>query len=739
MNLKNELNEKQLLAVTTSSPYVRIIAGAGSGKTRVLTYRIAFLICEMQANPRSIVAITFTNKVAKEMKERVQALLERENYPYQGLTISTFHSFCARFLREEIYHLHYPTNFTIIDDEDQEKLIKELAVEEFSVRKSDPLIKQAISYICANKTQGILPPDLEGKKPSFEGEKECMRLFSLYENKLYETGNLDFDDLLLKTIQILEQFDEVKEKWRRRIDHILIDEFQDTNDIQYRLVQLLKKPDCSLYVVGDPDQTIYTWRGANQDIILDIHQRYQMETIVLDQNYRSTQTILDTANQLILHNRKRVKKDLFTQNGKGKPIVFQSLFKSEDEANWVADQIEELEKQAQKEGENFSYNDIAILYRSSYLTLPFEKIFHRRQMPYRIYGGIRFYQRKEIKDVLAYFSLLINPKNEIALLRILNVPKRNIGPKAEETLKKEAKDAQLSLYEYIQNVSIMESSLRPQVLQSLKAMIDKVEETRKRLEQKLEAYSGILKDYIMSIGYEDYLLLEDEEGKDRLDNVHSLYDDISSFINANPESGFQDYMENVSLQSGQDEVEDGDFITMMTVHTAKGLEFPYVFVVGLNEGVFPSMRTLEENPVLGLEEERRLCYVAFTRAMKQLFISCNRDFSYIANGNKVPSRFFKEAGLMFTKPSYSTSHFEEERPKKKMGSVTIQKGVSPQANGVDDWRKGDLVEHDSFGEGIVMNVINNNIIEVVFKKVGKKTLLASHPALHRTKKGGFDA
>lgn len=738
MNLKNELNEKQLEAVTTSSPYVRIIAGAGSGKTRVLTYRIAFLICEMKANPRSIVAITFTNKVAKEMKERVQALLERENYPFQGLTISTFHSFCARFLREEIYHLRYPTNFTIIDDEDQEKLIKELAAEEYSVRKSDPLIKQAISYICSNKTEGILPDDLQDKKPSFEGEKECIRLFTLYENKLFETGNLDFDDLLLKTIQILEQFPDVKEKWRRRIDHILIDEFQDTNDIQYRLIQLLKKPDCSLYVVGDPDQTIYTWRGANQDIILDIHQRYQMETIVLDQNYRSTQTILDTANRLILHNKKRVKKDLFTQNGKGNPILFQSLFRAEDEANWVADQIEEIERKTRKSGEDFSYNDIAILYRSSYLTLPFEKVFNRRQMPYRIFGGIRFYQRKEIKDVLAYFSLLINPKNDIALTRILNVPKRSVGPKAEETLKQEAKEKQLSLYEYISETSVQDSSLRPQILQSLKAMIQKVEDARTKLNQKLEAYSAVLKDYITSIGYEDYLLLEEEEGKERIDNVRSLFDDITSFINANPESGFQDYMENVSLQSGQDEMVDGDFITMMTVHTAKGLEFPYVFVVGLNEGVFPSMRTLEENPVLGLEEERRLCYVAFTRAMKELFVSCNREFSYVANGNKVPSRFFKEAGLIFQKSPYSSS-FEEERPKKKFVSASIQRGAAPKENGVDDWRKGDLVQHDSFGEGIVMNVINNNIIEVMFKTVGKKTLLATHPALHRIKKGGFDA
>lgn len=729
MDLKMDLNEKQYHAVTTSSPFVRVIAGAGSGKTRVLTYRIAYLIQEMHALPRSILAITFTNKVANEMRERIQNMIGEEQI-YQGLSILTFHSFCARFLRKEIYHLSYPSRFTILDEEDQERLIKDLAHEHFQVSKGDPLIKKSLHYIGANKSLGKYPRDIHIEVERFEEERKCLELYALYEEQLAKTYNLDFDDLLLKTIQILQAFPDVRESWQKRIDHILIDEFQDTNDVQYQLLQLLKKPAATLYVVGDPDQTIYTWRGANQDIILDIDRRYQMETIVLNQNYRSTQHILDTANHLISYNRKRVKKNLFTENDEGDKIQIFQAFRADDEASWVMDQIQELKRR----DPHFSYQDVAILYRSSYLTLPFEKAMNRLQIPYRIFGGLRFYQRKEIKDVLAYFQLLVNPKNDVAFMRIINIPKRGFGDRNVELLKDEAAKHSLSLYEYVLSEESSMSQVKKKPFESLQAMVKKLEEARVTLEKNLEAYSTVLQDLIHSIGYIDYLILE-EDGKERQENVDSLFDDILAYIKNNPESGFQDYMENVSLQSAQDEVLDGDFVTLMTVHTAKGLEFPYVFVMGLNEGVFPSARTLEDNPVMGLEEERRLCYVAYTRAKKRLSLSCNREYSYVLSGPKIPSRFFKEAGLYFQKAGWVP---EEKKQPVFSHQPLVQKAQVSQ-NHVDDWRIGDLVHHEKFGDGIVLAVVDQTILTIGFSQVGKKSILANHPSLSRLKKGGFDA
>lgn len=729
MDLKMDLNEKQYHAVTTSSPFVRVIAGAGSGKTRVLTYRIAYLIQEMHALPRSILAITFTNKVANEMRERIQNMIGEEQI-YQGLSILTFHSFCARFLRKEIYHLSYPSRFTILDEEDQERLIKDLAHEHFQVSKGDPLIKKSLHYIGANKSLGKYPRDIHIEVERFEEERKCLELYALYEEQLAKTYNLDFDDLLLKTIQILQAFPDVRESWQKRIDHILIDEFQDTNDVQYQLLQLLKKPAATLYVVGDPDQTIYTWRGANQDIILDIDRRYQMETIVLDQNYRSTQHILDTANHLISYNRKRVKKNLFTENDEGDKIQIFQAFRADDEASWVMDQIQELKRR----DPHFSYQDVAILYRSSYLTLPFEKAMNRLQIPYRIFGGLRFYQRKEIKDVLAYFQLLVNPKNDVAFMRIINIPKRGFGDRNVELLKDEAAKHSLSLYEYVLSEESSMSQVKKKPFESLQAMVKKLEEARVTLEKNLEAYSTVLQDLIHSIGYIDYLILE-EDGKERQENVDSLFDDILAYIKNNPESGFQDYMENVSLQSAQDEVLDGDFVTLMTVHTAKGLEFPYVFVMGLNEGVFPSARTLEDNPVMGLEEERRLCYVAYTRAKKRLSLSCNREYSFVLSGPKIPSRFFKEAGLYFQKAGWVP---EEKKQPVFSHQPLVQKAQVSQ-NHVDDWRIGDLVHHEKFGDGIVLAVVDQTILTIGFSQVGKKSILANHPSLSRLKKGGFDA
>ncbi len=720
MDYRKLLNERQYEAVTTSSPYVRIIAGAGSGKTRVLTYRIAFLIGEMHIAPQKILAITFTNKVAKEMKERASQLVPEAS---MSLRVSTFHSLCARFLREEVKStLGYPAQFTIFDEDDQERLVKTI-VSEMGYKKNDEIVKLSLSYIGTNKTYGRYPGDIRIVKPNFPQEKECLEVFSRYEEKLQSMYAMDFDDLLLKTIQILADFPDIRSKWQHRIDHILIDEFQDTNDVQYRLLKLLLKPSATLYVVGDPDQTIYTWRGANQNIILDLDKNYPIETIVLDRNYRSTQMILNTANKLIDHNRLRVKKDLYTENAGGAEVVTHRALRADDEAEWVVREIQRL-----RYNKKFQYSDVAILYRASYLTLPFENAFNRYRMPYQVFGGVRFYQRAEIKDVLAYFRLLSNIKDDVSFERIINIPRRGIGEKTVDTLKAEAHAAGLSLYEYVRVIDQHSTEIKTKCVVSLTDLISRIDKCREKLTSDLEAFSEVLKQFIVDLGYFDYLADDEDKGDFRIDNVNALFDDILSYIKDNPQSGFEEYLQNVSLTSSQDDLNDGDFISMMTVHTAKGLEFKNVFIVGLNEGVFPSERTMSENAYLGLEEERRLCYVALTRAQEKLYLSCNGEYSYVIQSRKLPSRFFKEAGIDFDRGK-ELRYGPQESPGR-----TSSLASSMANNGILDWAPGDQIIHKVFGPGTVVAVIDNTIIDVDFPSVGRKKLMSSHPAIQRVEK-----
>lgn len=737
MDLKNLLNDSQYKAVTTEAPNLRVIAGAGSGKTRVLTYRISYLINHYNVEPWKIVAITFTNKVAAEMKKRV---LDMNPGIDKDLHIQTFHSFCARLLREDIGVLGYSRNFTILDDEDQEKIVKQIASDD-GRKKNDPIVKQTLKYIASNKCKGNYPEDITISFERFADEKVCLQYFAEYERRLHSMLSLDFDDLLLKTLIILQDYPEIKRKWQSRIDHILIDEFQDTNDIQYKLVRLLKKPTCTLFVVGDPDQTIYTWRGANQKIIIDIEKDFQMETIILAKNYRSTKNILDAANKLISHNKMRVPKDLYTDNEDGTDIKLYNGYRAEDEANWVIGEILKLKNS----NPNFSLRDVALLYRSSYLTLPFEKAFMKKQLAYKIYGGLRFFQRMEIKDVLAYFNLIVNKRDDIAFTRIINVPKRGIGDTTIDQIRREAQEHNCSIYEYFENIEPINSEIRLPVIVKVKELIAAFDHVRNRLHDNDETYGGILKDFIIDdIKYYEYLGSLDEETEDRrIDNVNSLFEDIMDFIKKNPESGFEEYLQNVTLLSAQDEIVDGDFVNLMTIHTAKGLEFKYVFVVGLNEGVFPSQRSLEESPVVGLEEERRLCYVAFTRAMEKLYITSNSEYSYTVGASKINSRFIKEAGFISThQTGFNVTKDEDGFPKASVYKIQPPSKPLPkplnQSNNIV-WAVGDKVLHDAFGNGIV-KVVDGNLITVDFETFGLKTLLGSHIKLHKiSKDGGFDA
>lgn len=737
------LNEKQYEAVSTTAKYVRIVAGAGSGKTRVLTYRISYLVGERNVKPSSIVAIAFTNKVANEMKVRAISLLEGKG---RGIQVSTFHSWCAKFLRREIDILGFPNNFTIMDEDDQVTLVKNLAVEN-GFKRNDPIVKQTLSFIGYCKTIGQYPEDVKINKFANDIEKQILKFYHLYEDRKNEMLSLDFDDLLLKTIQILEEFPDIRRRYQDSISNILVDEFQDTNDVQYKLIKLLMNEDTALYVVGDPDQTIYTWRGANQDIILNFTKDFPLaETIILNRNYRSTKTILGTANKLIAHNKKRVPKDLFTENEQGSEVIAKCLSSREAEAKYVLDQIEQIKLR----NPEVKYKDIAILYRAAYLTLPFENEFMKRRIPYQIYGGIKFYQRKEVKDVLAYFRVIYNSKDDISFERIINVPRRGIGDSSIDILKMEKEQAGLSYYDYIKNIQNYSTLLKSKVIVSLSFLIEKIEKVKQKLEEGLEAYPKILEDFITEINYFEYLA-NDDDADERLGNVKTLFDNIIDFLKLNPESSFEQYLQDAALQSSQDEINDSDHVNLMTIHVAKGLEFDYVFVVSLINGIFPSERTVfESNGDDGMEEERRLCYVAFTRARKALYATCNTSYSFVLEDKSKQSPFFEEAGLS-TRDSYgdrykinkpiwqsSTSLFDDIRPSFD-APPKKEEPVEPTTNGITDWEVGDIVRHDKFGTGVVTQVIDETIIEVNFEQVGVKTLMANHKMIHREAKKGADA
>ena len=744
MNYKTELNENQFEAVTTEAQHVRIIAGAGSGKTRVLTYRISYLISEMGVAPWKILAITFTNKVANEMKTRVDRMYPEKS---QDLTIRTFHSFAAYFLRHEISILGFPASFTIMDEEDQTKLVKDIAAT-LGFKRSDKIVGKALGYIGKQKLLGKYPDDIKIVRPSFEDEKTCLEIYQIYEEEKYKNYSLDFDDLLLQTNYILENYPDIRMKWQERIDHILIDEFQDTNDVEYKMINFLKKPSTSLYVVGDPDQTIYTWRGANQNIILDLNKRYlDMITIVLDRNYRSTQAILNAANKLITYNKLRVTKNLYTTELGGDAITVNCSPSGRLEADYVAREIRKL-----KDYGGYNYNDIALLYRSNYITMDFEAALTRYQIPYKIFGGTKFYQRREIKDVLAYFHLIVNEKDNISFSRVLNVPKRGFGETSEERLNQEAKAANKSLYEYVKEVDPKDSEIKTSLINAAKSMVTLIEIAREDIKKNEEVFSKILEDMIWSTGYKEYLMKEDD-GDERLENVKALFEDIRHYLKNNPSSTFDEYLQNIALLSAQDEIIDGDHVTLMTVHTAKGLEYPVVFVLRFNQGVFPNQRAMMEGGYVAMEEERRLAYVAMTRAKKKLYLTLAMDFSYVIQGNLIPSQFLKESGnevvqnrdTMFR--SGPRLQPQQQRPKiyhfddgdhfsfeeEKKPSTPIFDDIR---NDVDDWKVGDIVIHKKLGKGVVIALEGDDIIKVNFEEHGEKSILGTHPSVS---KGGHEA
>lgn len=733
MNFELNLNENQLKAVTTARQYVRVIAGAGTGKTRVLTYRIIYLVSTLMVDPYNILAITFTNKAAKEMLNRMNRFddtLERK------LWIHTFHGFCARFLRNEIEVLGMRSNFAIFDELDQETLIKNILKEKGYNRTSEET-KTAIRFIQENKGAGLLPEHAITHGVPTKLVALMKEVFQNYEAQKETMNALDFDDLLIKTLQILANYPEIQAKWQRRFRHLLVDEFQDTNDLQYRLIRLLMDETTALYVVGDPDQTIYTWRGARQEIIINFEKEFpDLETIVLDTNYRSTQEILDVANKLISHNKNRIHKDLSAHAGGGLLVEVQTENNDLAEAGFVCRKIRELKRQG------YDYRDIAILYRANYLTRPLERQLMNQAIPYVVYGDVKFYQRMEIKDILAYFTLANDALNNLAFLRIINVPRRGIGDVTLKQIEEGALAHRLSLAEYVRS-SKSDNQVPSKALLSLREMLSHIEELQVEINNYATDQSGFenqdnLKsaflEFINSIGYQKHLEATEENADDRMDNIKSLIEDILYFMRRDFNNKFSDYLQNVSLMSHQDDIDNSDHVSLMTVHIAKGLEYPVVLVFGFNEGVFPSQRSIFEGGVQSLEEERRLAYVAFTRAMKKLFITYNTGHSFVNNMSLSPSTFLNEAAIE-VKPRQSMATYREffEKQKKHFAQANTENYENAvKVSNEETWRVGDRIDHVKYGKGSVIQVdpYNNNI-DVMFDNGETKKLMGSHPSIKK--------
>ena len=538
------LNENQKAAVLAEDQYIRIIAGAGSGKTRVLTMRIAHLIQDLQVYPNKILAITFTNKAANEMKQRIRNILHDEN---TTCFISTIHSLCVRILREDITSMNYPRNFTVLDADDQKSIIKE-AYRELNIDKNKFSINSLLDYISNNKSAYISVDRAFELAGEFSGEKTKAEVFKFYEERLHQLYALDFDDLLLWTVRMFKKYPEILDKWMHRFHYIHVDEFQDVDHVQYELVRLLTGTINNLCVVGDPDQTIYTWRGADVNIIMNFTNDFKgCRTIILNENYRSTKNILDGANSVIKNNRNRVKKDLYTSQKSADKIMHYSAPAEEYEASWVANRIAMLHNK-----EDIPYRHIAILYRNNYLSRAIEKGLLDQRIPYVIFGGIKFYERQEIKDALSYMRM-ITTQDDLAFKRIINVPKRGIGNKTIEQISDKAKELRTSMYEVCKSERFL-SGKNQRTIDDFVTMIEKWRTKAEELE-----VAKILEMILEDTGYRK--MLEDEQETDRIENLKELINDMQSFMHEYPESTLDEYLQLVTLYGEKEEKIDDQYVS----------------------------------------------------------------------------------------------------------------------------------------------------------------------------------
>ena len=725
-NMLDKLNERQKEAVLATEGPVLVLAGAGSGKTTVLVNRIAYMISEKHIRPWNILAITFTNKAAREMKDRIERLL---GDTAKDMWIGTFHSVCVRILRSCIDLLGYSRDFVIYDTADTKTVMKECLRELDIDEKSFP-VRNVLSIISNAKNDLMDAATFENVYKSDYRMSIIAKIYYRYQTKLRKNNAVDFDDIILNTVKILSENPDVLSKYQDKFRYILVDEYQDTNNSQYLLINLLAQANRNLCVV----QSIYKFRGANIGNILNFEDDYSdVQKITLDQNYRSTQNILDAANSVISNNKGRMGKSLWTSNGDGNKVFVYTGTNEYDEARYIARQIK---KHFDEQG---SFSDCAILYRTNAQSRVIEEMLMRESVPYKVLSGLRFYDRKEIKDIIAYLRVVYNPNDDVSLARIINEPKRKIGNATLEKARNIAREKETSLYDVISHADDY-----PEFKTAIKKLLGFSEIIQSLIKLKdtvtIEDLTGrILND----TGYMPALVMEDTtESKTRIENLGEFISVITEF-EKNEETGntLGEFLENISLVSdidGYDENEDS--AVLMTIHSAKGLEFPIVFLSGLEEGLFPGMRSMESDD--DIEEERRLCYVAITRAKEQLYIT--KTISRTIHGKTMPttaSRFFKEIPVEYledkttlqpkvAKVMQDLGVRNAAAPKKEV-YMTKGFGSSVKSSGSTDYSKfkaGDTVEHRTFGRGEILKATpcgNDCILEIQFESIGFKRLMAA--------------
>lgn len=740
MSIYDTLNAEQWEAVFHTEGPLLILAGAGSGKTRVLTHRIAYLIEEKGINPWNILAITFTNKAAGEMRERVDDIV---GFGSESIWVSTFHSTCVRILRRHIDRLGYDNNFTIYDSDDQKTLMKDvcklLQIDTKTYRE-----RTILSAISSAKDEMVTPEEYELNAYGDFSKKKIAEAYKEYERQLKANNALDFDDLLVKTVQLFQTQPEILEYYQDRFRYIMVDEYQDTNTVQFKLISLLAAKYKNLCVVGDDDQSIYKFRGANIQNILSFEKEFEdTKVIKLEQNYRSTSTILDAANAVIKNNVGRKAKSLWTENGEGEKIQFRQFDTAYDEAEYIVGDIRE-----RVDNGKAAYCDHAVLYRTNAQSRLFEEKMITANIPYKIVGGVNFYARKEIKDLLAYLKTIDNGKDDLAVRRIINVPKRGIGLTTVNRITEAAQQRGISFYEALCSADLVPGLGRSiSKLESFAAMIEYFRKEAEHL-----SITELMEEILTETGYVEELKAEgEEEAEARLQNIDEFLNKIAAYEESCEEelptlSGF---LEEVALVADIDSLdEESDYVVLMTLHSAKGLEFPYVYLAGMEDGIFPSYMTITADDPTEIEEERRLCYVGITRAKKELAMTCarRRMIRGETQYNKM-SRFLKEVPPQLLSTGKIVEKEELELPKQNsyvqakqsfqakpfMISKPVQQFGVKSGEGLS-YGVGDRVRHMKFGEGTVTAITEGGRdyeVSVDFDSAGTKKMFASFAKLQK--------
>lgn len=706
MDYSTLLNQEQLKPVTDTEGAVLVLAGAGSGKTRVLTYRIAYLIEKCGVSPNSILAITFTNKAAGEMKERIQAVTGQD-----GMWVMTFHSFCARVLRNDADKLGHNRNFSIYGEAESDRIITRILKENFP---DDTDKKKTIRWnISAAKSIAMTP---EQYAVRIKDHPECdliTQVYTKYEEELAKNNAFDFDDLLLKTFLLFAMHKDVLEKYQDRFLYVHVDEFQDTNKIQFLLVKMLVRKYGNIFVVGDDDQSIYGWRGADVGNILNFKKDYpDCRIYKLERNYRSSGNILKTANKVIANNVGRTGKQLWTDKEDGIEVSYRSMVEDKTEADFVLEQIMNLVK-----NHGYRYSDFAILVRINSITRIFEERMMSYGMPCKVIGGFKFYERKEIKDFIAYLRMAVNPADGESVTRIINFPKRGIGDACVEALIQACAERNMSLFDGLMTLDELElSPAYKKKLAQFAALAKDISE--KKDDMPLDEYVKYVFDKVDFYSAYD---VDDPEGRTKLENIDQFLTSVHEACADNPDVKLEEYLQTVLLLTDADETDEGDYITIATIHGVKGLEFRCVFIVGLEEGIFPSLRS--DTTTADVEEERRIMYVAITRARERLWLTnAGRRFRFGKWESNSVSRFVKESGLI------AAARKTEDRTVHHTVQQALRRDLTPRfaktaaaGKDISAFKAGVKVRHPKFGDGVIQDVTGENA-RIAFEKLGVKVL-----------------